>query len=82
MAEDGESDGRRRSKREHASVDYAAIEEGVAIPLTSDFYFMEPEDMPGHAPRADRWAPLVEAVAFDPLRLKQLAGSDLTAAWW
>ena len=85
MAEVSNEGGQRRSKREHASVDYAAIEEGIAIPLTSDFYFLEPDDKRGGASgRADKWAPLVEHEdgIFDlgaPVR--KLPGDNFTESW-
>jgi len=85
MADVSKECGHRRSKREHASIDYAAIEEGISIPLTSDFYFLESDDSLGGASgRADKWAPLVdhEDGVFDSgAPVRQLPGENFTEAW-
>ena len=67
-------------------MNYAEVEEGISIPLTSDFYFLTPEDMPGHkkiekrAP-ATRWTPVAEDACFDPYSIRSVQGSELNAGW-
>jgi len=73
----------RRSKRERDTVDYAAIEEGQKIPLTSDYYFLTPHDMPSASLKqpASVWVPLVEACIFTPWQVRRLSGDAVTLAW-
>lgn len=63
-----------RPKRERKAVDYAAIQEGQAIPMTSDFYFMNDDE-------DKSWGPLTRQGRFDLYRIRQMPGSALTLEW-
>lgn len=66
----------RRSKRDRKTVDYAKIEEGVVIPMTSEFYFMD--DMTSNS---THWISLFKNNNFMPYHCRKLTGNQLTLTW-
>jgi hypothetical protein len=80
--EAGNSGAQRRSKRERAVIDYAKIEEGVVIPLTSDYYFMEDDNNNDSAISTTKfWASLMKSCKFVPYYLRSFHGDMLTLDW-
>lgn len=71
----------RRSKRERQTVDYAKIEEGIVIPMTSEFYFIDDENDKKLLSESNRWVSLFKNCQFVPYHVRRLPGKSLTLEW-